>query len=90
MQRGKTVANERMSGRTCLVLQRIPCPGTRVCNSKLKQCESGKTIERMGGGEKRLFVVSAVNPDRVNWFVYDFEIQTELLRDVKFVDTFKR
>lgn len=50
--------------------ERIPCPGTRVCNSKVKLCES-------------------VNPDRVNWFVYDFEIQTGLLRDSKFVDTFK-
>ena len=42
----------------------------------------------MGGGNGRLW--SVVNPDRVNWFVYDFEIHTGLLRDSKFVETFKR
>ena len=70
------------------VRQRIPCPGTRVCNSKMKLCESGKRSESMGGRNGRLW--SVVNPDRVNWFVYDFEIHTGLLRDSKFVETFKR
>jgi hypothetical protein len=31
-----------------------------------------------------------VHPDRVNWFVYGFELKTDLLEDPKFVETFKK
>ncbi|CAF0784204.1 unnamed protein product [Rotaria sordida] len=30
-----------------------------------------------------------VNPDKVNWFVYDFAIETEFFHDPKFVNAFK-
>jgi hypothetical protein len=30
-----------------------------------------------------------VNPDKVNWFVYDFDIKTQLFEDAKFVTAFK-
>ena len=31
-----------------------------------------------------------VPADRVNWFLYDFEVDLELLRDAKFLQTFKK
>jgi hypothetical protein len=31
-----------------------------------------------------------VDPDRVNWFVYDFEIESELFKDDRFIQAFKR
>lgn len=31
-----------------------------------------------------------VSADRVNWFLYDFEVELELLRDEKFLQTFKK
>lgn len=31
-----------------------------------------------------------VSADKVNWFVYNFDIKTELFTNHKFVDTFKR
>ena len=31
-----------------------------------------------------------VSPDRVNWFMYDFEEDNELFKDEKFVQTFKK
>jgi hypothetical protein len=30
-----------------------------------------------------------VNPDRVNWFVYDFQVKNELFNDEQFIQTFK-
>jgi hypothetical protein len=50
--------------------ERIPCPGTRVCNLNLRLCET-------------------VDPDRVNWFLYDFEVESDLFKDKKFIQTFK-
>ncbi|CAF1039399.1 unnamed protein product [Rotaria sordida] len=49
--------------------ERIPCPGTRVCNLNLRLCE-------------------IVDPDKVNWFLYDFEIESEMFNDKRFVQTF--
>ncbi|CAF3075536.1 unnamed protein product [Rotaria socialis] len=49
---------------------RIPCTGSRVCNSKLKLCE-------------------LVSADKVNWFVFDFDVATDLFQDKKFVLAFK-
>ncbi|CAF3865502.1 unnamed protein product [Rotaria magnacalcarata] len=49
---------------------RIPCAGSRVCNSKLKLCE-------------------LVSADRVNWFVFDFDVATDLFHDKKFVLAFR-
>ncbi|CAF4948639.1 unnamed protein product, partial [Rotaria socialis] len=50
---------------------RIPCTGSRVCNSKLKLCE-------------------LVSADKVNWFVFDFDVATDLFQDKKFVLAFKK
>lgn len=36
-----------------------------------------------------LRLCEAVDPDRVNWFLYDFEIQTDMFNDPQFVQTFK-
>jgi hypothetical protein len=31
-----------------------------------------------------------VDPAKVNWFLYDFEVQPEIFKDQKFVQTFKK
>jgi hypothetical protein len=31
-----------------------------------------------------------VTGDRVNWFVYDFEIRSEIFNDQRFIQTFKK
>jgi hypothetical protein len=36
-----------------------------------------------------LKLCEAVDPDRVNWFVYDFEIESELFKDDRFIQAFK-
>jgi hypothetical protein len=35
-------------------------------------------------------IIYLVDPDRVNWFVYGFELKTDLLEDPKFVEIFKK
>jgi hypothetical protein len=37
-----------------------------------------------------LQLCEVVSADKVNWFLYDFELKTQLFQDPEFVKTFKR
>ena len=60
-----------------------------MCNLNLKLCETGK-IKDDEVVKRFISAARLVDPDRVNWFVYDFEVRTELFKDQKFVQTFKK
>lgn len=39
--------------------------------------------------EEQFFFILSVDQDRVNWFLYDFELKSDLLKDQEFMKTFK-
>lgn len=53
----------------------------------MKLCEIGKAWRRTVC-PRIVDVRCLVDPDKVNWFVFDFEVRTEMFQDPRFVQAF--
>jgi len=53
------------------------------------QCDERVPCPGMRVCNLNLRLCEIVNPDRVNYFLYDFEVQSEIFKDDRFVQTFK-
>ena len=60
-----------------------------MCNLEMKLCEKGTEMS-FRALDCNIGVCFLVDPDKVGWFVFDFELQTDLFQDARFVQAFKK
>lgn len=63
------------------------CDWTPV--AKKIQCDERVTCPETQICNLNLRLCETVNPERINWFLYDFQVKNDLFQDEKFVQTFK-